>query len=143
MVAITLTRFTLTRITSSCSASMPVAIAAPITAELTSHRDVTIPLSFHPDLAVDEILFFPDRNERLQTIDAFERRIKRGPAVGRGDNHCNARLADQQPPQAMDHGDALDRVRARDLHSDFGHHVERHWLVAFVIQAARPAAFGV
>ena len=61
----------------------------------------------------------------------------------RGDDHGHAGFADQQAAQAMDDGDALNLVRGGNFAADFGHQLERHGLVAFVIQAAGGAPLGV
>src|SRR5436190_6094101 len=94
---------------------------------------VLIPLSFHPDLAVGEMLLLPDRDEPLQAIDAFKGRKKRRFPVRRGDDDRDARFTDLEASQAMRHTDAADLEFAGDLAPDVGHHFDRHRLVTFVV----------
>src|SRR5262245_15468860 len=119
-----LTRLTLTRIRSSCAASRAARPIIPAETALTCHRDIAIPLSFDPDLAIREVFFFPDRNQLLQAVDAFERRVECGLPVSGSDDHGDAGLADQQASQTVHHSDALDGIGERDLHADLGHHFE-------------------
>ncbi len=58
-------------------------------------------------------------------------------------DHRHAGLADLHAAQTVNHRDAADRMRARDLAPDLGHHLHRHRLVAFIIQELGAAAFGV
>ena len=55
---------------------------------------VLIPLSFHPDFAVGEVLLLPDGDQPLQAVDAFERGGERRLAMRRGDDDRDAGLAD-------------------------------------------------
>src|SRR6266853_813407 len=93
-----------------------------------------VPLAFHPDLAVGELLFLPDWNQALQPVDAFQRGGERRFPMRRGDYDRDAGFTDFQPTQTMDHRDAADLERAGDLAADLRHHLDRHRLIAFVFQ---------
>src|SRR3954452_11646975 len=85
---------------------------------LTSQRNVTIPLSFYPDLAIHEVLFFPNRNELFEAIDSFQRGVERGAAMRRRDDHGDARLADQHAAQPVHHRDVGHLMGRRNLAAD-------------------------
>jgi hypothetical protein len=89
------------------------------------------------------MFLLPDRNEFLQAIDAFEGGVERRPAMGRGDDDCDAGLADQHAPETVDHRDVGDLVLRGDLAADSGQHLERHGFVALVVEAEGRAAPGV
>src|SRR5579883_2097998 len=67
------TRLTSTRIVLWAKAT----IASPTAALAANHRRTFIPFSFHPDFAVFEVFFLPDRHQPLKSIDAFERSFER------------------------------------------------------------------
>src|SRR5437899_187806 len=98
---------------------------------------VLIPLSFHPNLAVGEMLLFPDRYQALQAIDAFERRGERRFPMRRGDDDGHARLADLQASQAVRHANPADLEFTGDLASNISHHFDCHRLIAFVVEESR------
>src|SRR5437016_6518324 len=102
-----------------------------------------VPLAFHPDLAVGEMLFLPDWNQALQPVDAFQRGGERRFPMRRGDNDGDAGFTDFQPTQAMDHRDAADFERAGDLAADLSHHFDGHPLIAFVFQEPGWTALGI
>ncbi len=94
---------------------------APGQPGISRRVDLVIPLSFHPDLAVHEMLLLPDGDGFLQPVDALEGCFEGGAAVRRGDDDGYAGFADQEAPQAMHHGDALHLVRVGDFAADSGH----------------------
>ena len=89
------------------------------------------------------MLLLPDGDDFLEAIDALESGFEGGTPVRRGDDDGNAGLADQHPSQAMHHGDALHLMRGGDFAADLRHHLQRHGLVALVIQKAGGASLGV
>src|SRR6185312_2039230 len=103
---------------------------------LRSARQLVIPFAFHPDSAVFKKFLFPDRDLSLQPVDSFQCRLKRWFAVRGRDNHGNARFSDFQPPEAVDQGNSPDRPLGRDLAPDSRQSVERHRLIALVLQIA-------
>src|SRR5205807_258846 len=112
-VASTRTRFTSTLITVCCATAV-AASKTPVLSAL-SHGRMFVPLSFHPDLAILEMLFFPDGDQALQPVDAFERRVEGGFAMRSCHDDGYAGLADQQAPQSVHHGNAVDVVAARNI----------------------------
>src|SRR5438094_599462 len=54
---------------------------------LAGHRNIAVPLSFHPDFAVNEMLFLPNRHDLLEPVNAFQRGFKGGTTVRRGDDN--------------------------------------------------------
>src|ERR1035441_7324588 len=147
-VATTRTRLTSVRKTVGCCARS-VAAQDKAASQRQAHRrlaggrDMIIPLSFHPDLAVHEVLLLPDGDYLLEAVDTFQRGLERGPPVWRRNDHRHAGLTDQQSSQALHHGDPLQVVGGGDFAADPGHGLERHGFVTFVIQALRGPALGM
>src|ERR1019366_3428539 len=83
-LATTRTRLTLVRKTVGCCARS--APAESTAASLASRGDSVIPLSFHPNLAVQEVLLLPDGNYFLEPVDPLERSLEGGPPVRRRDD---------------------------------------------------------
>src|ERR1022692_349550 len=120
-VASTRTRFTLTRI---CAPKAAASASAALTA--LSQGSIAVPLSFHPDLAVREVLLFPDGHHTLQPVDPL-----------------HAGLPDQYAPEPVHEGDPVDGVARRNFAADASQQLEGHRLVTVVIQVVRLAALGV
>src|ERR1017187_4747827 len=110
---------------------------------LAGHRNILIPLSFHPDFAVEEVLFLPDGDALLELVDGFERRFERRAPVRGGHQDGDAGIADQHAAETVHYGDALDLAARGQTESDLRHHFESHRLIALVVQAQRGAAAGV
>src|SRR5262249_16193152 len=127
------TRFTFTRMTGGC-ARAAAAIKKLALNALSRHRRALIPFSFHPDLPILEVLLFPDRDQALDAVDALERRLECGPAMGGRDDDRNARLADEHAAQTVHHGEAIDRVDGGDFAADLRDRLDGHRLVTFVIE---------
>src|SRR5262245_36609699 len=103
---------------------------------------MVIPLSFHPDLAVSDVLLLPDGDQPLEAVDSFKSGGEGCFAVSRRHHDYDTRLADFKPAEAVHHGDAADLKRTGDVAPDLRHHLDRHRLIAFVIEEQRRAAFG-
>src|SRR5262249_20015114 len=110
---------------------------------LTQHRDIAVPLPFHPHFAIGKVLFLPDRHRLFQTIDPLQRSIECRSSVGRSNDHGAAAFADQHAAQPVHHGYAADRVVLHDFAPDFRHCAERHWFIALVIKEQRTPAVRV
>src|SRR5436190_7852023 len=97
---------------------------------LPCNWNILVPLSFDPDFAVDEVFLFPDGDDFLQAVDAFEGSVESGTAMGRGHDDRDAGFADQQTAEAVDHRDLADVMAGGDFASDLCHHLQRHGFVA-------------
>src|SRR2546423_12206428 len=97
-------------------------------------RRLLVPLAFHPDLSIGKMLFLPNRDQALQPVDALERGGERWLPMRRRDHDGDTGFTDLQPAQAMDHRDAPGLEGAGDLTADLRHHLDRHRLIAFVLQ---------
>src|SRR5262245_20579009 len=60
-------------------------------------------LKTHPDLAVLEVFLLPDRYDALERVDCVAARLERVAAVRGGDGDEDARLADLEPADAVEH----------------------------------------
>src|SRR5580704_6272607 len=129
-------------VVASCANTIAQARAA-VRLSSASARRIDIPLSFDPDLTIREVLLLPDRNQPLQAVDPFKRRIEcRTPVRSRGDDH-HARFADLHCAQAVHHGDAADGEFTGNQPADFRHFADRHSFVAFIIQTKSLATSGI
>src|SRR5258706_15784607 len=70
-------------------------------------------LETYPDLAVLEVLLLPHRHGALERVDRVPARLEGVAAVLGRDRDQYARLADLEPPGAMEHRDAPDAGPAR------------------------------
>src|ERR1700726_3257727 len=77
--------------------------------------------SLGPCRAVSEKLLLPDRHSALERIDAEPAGVERGGAMGRGDCDEHGSLTDLEPPEAVNHGETLDREFFAHLPADFSH----------------------
>src|SRR6476659_2154347 len=107
------TRLTLTRKVSDCAAPAGASHNARLAA--ISNGRMLVPLSFHPDFAILEMLFLPDRNNTLEAIDPLQCGIECSFAMRRAHDDGNAGLTDEQPAQAVDHRDTIDCKAAGDI----------------------------
>src|ERR1022692_2159273 len=137
-VASTRTRFTLTRI---CAPKAAASASAALTA--LSQGSIAVPLSFHPDLAVREVLLFPDGHHTLQPVDPLQRGFEGRLTMRRHHDHRHAGLPDQYAPEPVHEGDPVDGVARRNFAADASQQLEGHRLVTVVIQVVRLAALGV
>src|SRR6185295_10744757 len=101
--------------------------------------------TFHPNLAVCENLFLPNRHGAFEFADGPLAGLERGAAVRRADGDDDAGLADFGATSAMDDADVRDLETLVGLASESFELAERHWRVSFVDQmkgaaSARPLA---
>src|SRR5579872_4935066 len=102
---------------------------------LAGHRNIAIPLSFHPNLTIDEVFLFPDGDRLLEAVDGLARGIECRAAVRRRDHHCDAGFADQHPAQAMDDCNTSNCILCSNFQPEIQHYLESHPGIAFVIEA--------
>jgi hypothetical protein len=95
---------------------------------------------FHPDLAVREVLLFPDGHHTLQTVDPLQRGLERRPAMRRRHHDRDAGFPDQDASEPVHYGDPADGKTRRNFAADANHQLDGHRLVTIVIQVVRQAA---
>src|SRR6058998_2587773 len=93
------------------------------------HQHPCLAFALRPHGAVLEVLLLPDGNDLLEAVDRVVTRVERGSTVPGGDDDGDAGLTDFEPPQAMDHADAVDRKLRLQLPPDLLHFSHRHGLV--------------
>src|SRR2546430_16274170 len=89
---------------------------------------------FDPDRAVFGELLLPDRDHRLQLVDAFTRRGECGIAVRRADRDDDRDLADREIPDTVVHHDARRRVLRLEPMRDLAHLSLGHLGVGLVLE---------
>src|SRR2546428_10139133 len=94
-----------------------------------------------PDLAGLEVLLLPDRDGALERVDRVPARLECVAAMRGGDGDEHARLADLEPPDAVEHRHAPDAGPA-DAHglADLAHLDLGHRRVRLVLQKLHQAA---
>ena len=99
-------------------------------------------LAVGPNGPVFEVLFFPDGDGALESIDGEAARVEGCGAVRRADGDKHTGFANFEPAEPVGHGEAMDAIFFVKLRADFAHLGERHGLVSFVVEIERRAVVG-
>src|SRR5437016_908226 len=96
-----------------------------------------------PDRAVFELLLFPDGHGAVEGGGGEAAGVKGGGPVRRADGNEYASVTDLEPPEPVDHGDAMDRVFFVELNADFAQFGEGHGFVGFVVEVESRTIVGL
>src|SRR2546427_1604159 len=132
--------------TATKTVSPPASIAWRRMARSTCSRGANslAALEPHPNLAVLEVLLLPHRHRALERVDRVPAGLEGIAAMRGGDGDEHARLADLEPPGAVQHRDAAHPgpARAHGL-ADLAHLHLGHRRVRLVLQVFHRATVGL
>src|SRR5205823_808554 len=111
------------------------------TMESATKRDKSTLLTFDPDFAIFEELFFPDGNNFLEFVDRVMAGVEGCAPMSGCDDHSDAGLTDVELAQAVDHGNAVDIPGLPHEDSDLFELLQSHCLVGFIDQMQGTFAF--